>query len=200
MLHYLYGYHVLGLEKDKENVNRARARQCKFYPDSLAKVKYVHCEVTCDSADTIESTLRREFLDVSDVCLIGLHACGDLSINASRLFHEMKSVKLCILISCCYHKLSICDNAQTSSQKKQYFRNFPISASLREVIETYNFDVGQFLRVPFLRLACQESADKWRNLTREKHDEHSFYVLARAVLELYSKRSRHAISHITYIP
>lgn len=191
ILHCLYGYQVLGLERDKENVNRARARQCKFYSDSLAKVKYVHCEVTCDSADTIESTLRREFPDVStNVCLIGLHACGDLSINASRLFCKMKSVKLCILISCCYHKLSICDNARSSTQRKQYFHNFPTSASLREVIATCDFDVGQFLRVPFLRLACQESADKWRDMSREKHDEHSFYVLARAVLELYSQRSR----------
>lgn len=193
MLHYLYDYRVLGLERDKKNVGRAFTRQKKLHPDSLAKVKYMHCDVTCDSADAIETILRQEFPDVTDVCLIGLHACGDLSTSASRIFREMKSAKLFILISCCYHKLSISKSVQTPLREKQYFHNFPTSNCLRETIAAYNFDVGQFLRVPFLRLACQESADKWHGMSQEKHNEHSFHVLARAVLELYSQQSRYLI-------
>lgn len=191
MLHYLYGYKVLGLEKNKENVNRACIRQKKLYPDSLTKVKYVHCDVTCDSADTIESILQQKFSGFTDACLIGLHACGDLSTSASRIFCKIKSVKLFILISCCYHKLSIFKNIQAPLQERQYFHNFPTSNCLRETIATHNFDIGQFLRIPFLRLACQESVDKWHGMSKEKHDEHSFYVLARAVLELYSQQSRY---------
>lgn len=191
VLNYLYGYRVLGLERDEENVNRAFVRQQKLYPDSLNKVKYVCCDVKCDSADTIEFILQREFPDATDVCLIGLHACGDLSTSASRIFRETKSIKLFILISCCYHKLPVSESVRTSRQEKQYFHDFPTSACLREVIAAYDFDVGQFLRVPFLRLACQESADKWRGMTKEQHDEHSFHVLARAVLELYSQQSRY---------
>ncbi|KMQ96588.1 protein rrnad1-like protein [Lasius niger] len=190
MLHYLYGYRVLGLERDKENVNRACIRQEKLYPDSLTKVKYIHCDVTRDSADTIEFILQQEFPGFTDACLIGLHACGDLSASASRIFCKIKSAKLFILISCCYHKLSISKNIQTPLQEKQYFHNFPTSNCLRETIAGHNFDIGQFLRVPFLRLACQESADKWHDMSKEKHDEHSFHVLARAVLELYSQQSR----------
>ncbi|XP_032669325.1 protein RRNAD1-like [Odontomachus brunneus] len=189
MLYYLYGYRVLGLEKDEENVNRACARQQITYPESLSNVKYISCDVTCDSADKIEFILQQEFPDTTAACLIGLHACGDLSTSASRIFRRMKSAKLFILISCCYHKLSISESVRTSLQEKQYFRNFPMSNCLREVITTYNFDVGQFLRVPFLRLACQESVDKWRDMSGEKHDEHSFHVLARAVLELYSQQN-----------
>lgn len=196
MLHYLHGYRVLGLERDKENVNRAFTRQKKLYPDSLTNVKYVHCDVTCDSADAIETILRREFPDVTDVCLIGLHACGDLSISASRIFCRMKSAKLFILISCCYHKLSISKSVQIPLQEKQYFHNFPTSNCLREIIAAYNFDVGEFLRIPFLRLACQESADKWNGMSKEKHDEHSFHVLARAVLELYSRQSRYYMTYV----
>lgn len=172
-------------------MNRACARQQIAYPESLNNVKYISCDVTCDSAGRIESILQQEFPNTTAACLIGLHACGDLSTSASRIFRRMKSAKLFILISCCYHKLSISESVRTSSQEKQYFRNFPMSNCLREVITTYNFDVGQFLRVPFLRLACQESVDKWRNMSGEKHDEHSFHVLARAVLELYSQQSRY---------
>lgn len=190
ILHYLYGYQVLGLEKDIENVNRACIRQEKSHLDSLTKVKYIHCNVTRDSADTIESILQQEFPGFTNVCLIGLHACGDLSANASRIFCKIKSIKLFILISCCYHKLSISKNVHTPLQKKQYFHNFPTSNCLRETIAAHNFDIGQFLRIPFLRLACQESADKWYGMSKEKHDEHSFHVLARAVLELYSQQSR----------
>lgn len=200
MLHYLHDYQVLGLERDKENVSRAFTRQKKLYSDSLTKVKYAHCDITCDSADAIESILQKEFPDVADVCLIGLHACGDLSTNASRIFCKMKSTKLFILISCCYHKLSISKSVQTPEklQEKQYFHTFPISNCLRETIAAYNFDIGQFLRIPFLRLACQESADKWRGMSQEKHDDHSFHVLARAVLELYSRQSRYLLSYNVY--
>ncbi|EFN77509.1 methyltransferase-like protein 25 [Harpegnathos saltator] len=189
MLHHLYGYQVLGLERKEENVNRACTKQRTAYPESLTHVRYIHCDVTCDSADRIESILQREFPNTTAACLIGLHACGDLSTSASRIFRRMKSAKLLILISCCYHKLSISDSVRTPSQEKQYFRNFPMSNCLREVIATHSFDVGQFLRVPFLRLACQESVDKWRGMSGEKHDEHSFHVLARAVLELYSQQN-----------
>lgn len=199
ILHSLYGYHVLGLEKSKENVNRACVRQKKLYPDSLTKVKYIHCEVTHDSANRIKSILQQEFPDATYACLIGLHACGDLSINASKIFREMTNIKLLILISCCYHKLSISKNVQNPLQEKQYFHSFPVSNCLQEMIATYGFDIGQFLRVPFLRLACQESADKWHGMSKEKHDEHSFHVLARAVLELYAQQSRYYPTYYSII-
>lgn len=171
-------------------MNTARARQQMLYPQSLGDVKYIICDVMCDSVDRIESILQQEFPDVTAACLVGLHACGDLSTSASRIFCKMKSAKLLILISCCYNRLSVSEIVRTSSHEKQYFHNFPMSKCLQKVITTHNFDVGQFLRVPFLRLACQQSVEKWRFMSTEKHNEHSFHVLARAVLELYSQQSR----------
>ncbi|KAG7210689.1 hypothetical protein KM043_012192 [Ampulex compressa] len=82
ILHHLYGYQVLGLERSEANVNRARDRQKKFYPDSLKHVKQ-----------------------------------------------------------------------------------------------------------PFLRLACQEPADRWHNMSTIDHHQHSFHVLARAVFQLYADTS-----------
>ncbi|XP_076633206.1 methyltransferase-like protein 25B isoform X2 [Colletes latitarsis] len=187
LLYHLYGYKVLGLEKNQANVNKARDRQVKMYPDSLEYVKYNCCDLTCDSVEIIETILRTEFQENSDVCLIGLHACGDLSIHASKIFLNMKAAQIFIMISCCYHKLSISKSIQiNASTEKQYFNNFPLSNCLKSVILNTDFDIGLFLRQPFLRLACQEPADRWNNMSAETHNQHSFYVLARAVLQLYA--------------
>ncbi|XP_043527491.1 protein RRNAD1-like [Frieseomelitta varia] len=190
LLYHLYGYKVLGLEKNQVNINNARKRQFKRYPDSLTHVKYNYCDLTCNSAKTIETILSNEFQEKSDVCLIGLHACGDLSIYASKIFCDMKAARIFIMIPCCYHKLSISKNTKINeSIEKQYFNNFPLSNCLKTVINNTNFDIGSFLRQPFLRLACQETADRWNNMSIETHNKHSFYVLARAVLQLYATKN-----------
>nr|XP_031845613.1 methyltransferase-like protein 25 isoform X2 [Nomia melanderi] len=194
LLYHLYGYQVLGLERSQENVNNAKNRQAKMYPDSLEHVKYRCCDLTYNSVEVIETILRNEFKENSDVCLIGLHACGDLSINASKIFFNMKAARLFIMISCCYHKLSMSkDTDENESTRKQYFNNFPLSTCFKSVIHDNNFDVGCFLRQPFLRLACQESAERWNNMSTENHDKHSFYVLARAVLQLYATQNDYTL-------
>ncbi|XP_076297443.1 methyltransferase-like protein 25B isoform X1 [Lasioglossum baleicum] len=190
LLHYLYGYQVLGLEKNQENVNNAKRRQAKMYPESLEHVKYSCCDLTCDSIETIETILYNEFQTNSDVCLIGLHACGDLSISASKIFRNMDAARIFVMISCCYHKLSLSNDVNTNaSADRQYFNNFPLSACFKGVIDENNFDIGCFLRQPFLRLACQESAERWTNMSAESHNKHSFYVLARALLQLYATQN-----------
>ncbi|CAK9833151.1 Methyltransferase-like protein 25B [Anthophora retusa] len=190
LLFHLYGYQVLGLEKDQATVNNARKRQFKMYPDSLTYVKYNCCDLTHNSVETIETILHNEFGEKSDVCLIGLHACGDLSVHASKIFRDMKAARVFIIVPCCYHKLSISKSIKiNSSKEKQYFKNFPLSSCLKTVINNYNFDIGLFLRQPFLRLACQEPADRWCNMSTKTHNEHSFYVLARAVLQLYATKN-----------
>ncbi|XP_017789596.1 PREDICTED: protein RRNAD1-like [Habropoda laboriosa] len=190
LLFHLYGYQVLGLEKNQAIVNNARNRQLKMYPDSLAYVKYNCCDLTHNSVETIETILYNEFREKSDVCLIGLHACGDLSIHASKIFRDMKAARVFIMVPCCYHKLSISKNIKiNTSNEKQYFHNFPLSSCLKSAINNNNFDIGFFLRQPFLRLACQEPADRWCNMSIKTHNEHSFYVLARAVLQLYAAKN-----------
>ncbi|KZC11559.1 PREDICTED: methyltransferase-like protein 25 [Dufourea novaeangliae] len=198
LLYHLYGYRVLGLEKNHANVNNARTRQSKLYPDSLTHVKYNCCDLTYNSVETIETILRDEFQENSDVCLIGLHACGDLSIHASKIFRDMQAARIFVMISCCYHKLSISKSIKiNASTEKQYFNNFPLSNCFNSVIVHNNFDVGSFLRQPFLRLACQEPAERWNNMSIESHNKHSFYVLARALLQLYATQNGFSLTKRT---
>ncbi|KOC65854.1 Uncharacterized protein C12orf26 [Habropoda laboriosa] len=68
-------------------------------------------------------------------------------------------------------------------------RNRQLKICLKSAINNNNFDIGFFLRQPFLRLACQEPADRWCNMSIKTHNEHSFYVLARAVLQLYAAKN-----------
>lgn len=203
LLYHLYGYQVLGLERNQTNVNNARSRQRKMYSDSLGHVKYSCCDLTCNSVEVIEAILHDEFKEHSDICLIGLHACGDLSIYASKIFCNMKAARLFVMIPCCYHKLSISKSTKiNASTEKQCFNNFPLSDSLKAVIVNNNFDISLFLRRPFLRLACQESADRWNNMSIEAHSEHAFYVLARALLQLYATKSAYVlrIFRSSYLP
>ncbi|XP_066596315.1 methyltransferase-like protein 25B [Prorops nasuta] len=185
LLHYLYGYKVLGLEANEQNVKTARIRQTKYYPESLDHVKYAHCQLKSSSLPIIDAILQREFPRATSVCCVGLHACGDLSIYASDIFSKMPIARCLILVSCCYHKLSTLEN---SDSQRQYFTNFPISSIFRNSIKKANMDVSTFLKIPFLRLACQEPTDRWKDISEESHSKHSFYALARATLQLYANQ------------
>ncbi|KAF7379047.1 hypothetical protein HZH66_015281 [Vespula vulgaris] len=190
LLYYLYGYKVLGLDGNETNVNIARNRQKKMYPTSVNHVKYAFCKLSYHSIEIIESLVFSEFGNIDNLCFIGLHACGDLSVYVSKIFCDMKNAQLLILISCCYHKLSISKNEKEIPNNIQYFDNFPMSQCLQEAIANSNLDTSTFLRQPFLRLACQEPAERWINMSQDSHDTHAFHVLARAVLELYVKQNK----------
>lgn len=184
ILNYLYGYRILGLESNKNNQKTAEERQKLLYPDSLNDVKYICTTITEKSSDEIENFLD-SFITNNDqkICIIGLHSCADLSINACKLFSKISRAKLLIMVSCCYHKIEL--NKDSGS-----FKNFPLSETLSAVIKNYPRDIQQVLNRPFLRLACQEPADRWENMSENQHQEHAFCVLARAVLELYSHQSK----------
>ncbi|XP_014215993.2 uncharacterized protein LOC106644828 [Copidosoma floridanum] len=185
LLNHLYGYQVLGLESNVKNVEAAKVRQKNIFPDSLSAVKYVCCTISKDSSECIEFIVNREFGEIESMCLIGLHACSDLSVHMSNIYLEMEKAKLLVLISCCYHKLSL-KQVDLECSDKEYFNYFPLSKTLENTVKILNVDVGEFLRRPFMRLACQETSDRWLGLSKKAHNEHSFHVLARAVLELYA--------------
>lgn len=106
----------------------------------------------------------------------------------------MRIARIFIMIPCCYHKFTVIKSTKTSSSsEKQYFHSFPLSKSFRNAINSFDFDIGTFLRQPFLRLASQEPADRWNNMSADAHNKHSFHVLARAVLQLYANRNDLAV-------
>ena len=149
----------------------SKRRQKELYPSSIPHVSYICTKINLDSTHEISSYLKDE-----EFCLIGLHACADLGVDACKLFEKISSAKILILLSCCYHKLDVTDKG---------FRNFPVSETLNKTIETYVGSHRELSR-PFLRLACQETAEQWKEMSEDTHLQHSFHVLARAVLELWS--------------
>ncbi|KAJ4975931.1 hypothetical protein NE237_001037 [Protea cynaroides] len=111
----------------------------------------------------------------SSLVLAGLHACGDLSVTMLRTFLECKEVKAMVSIGCCYNLLSDKGSENTGAQC-----GFPVSESARLA----GFSFGKNVR----DLACQ-SAERWRNLTKEagvqNFDLHAFRAAFQMVLCRY---------------
>lgn len=184
LLNHLHGYRVLGLESNPKNVEAAKKRQAKFHPGSMSRVRYICANVDVKSASEIEHYLNDSSESTKKLfCLIGLHACGDLGVNACKLFASIPTAKMLVVLSCCYHKLELCDDKHST--------NFPVSETLRTLAESSSNDLKAVFQRPFLRLACQEPADRWDKMSKVSHREHSFHVLARAVLELYAQKSKY---------
>lgn len=128
----------------------------------------------------------------TSLCMTGLHTCGDLTVDAIRIFFQLVSVKLLVLVPCCYHKMSLAKDTAVIDGK---FSNFPLSSSLCHLIHSAAFcDSPSFLCRPFLRLASQETAARWQQWSEEDHKEHSLQVMARAVLQLYAHNGMQAFS------
>ncbi|XP_058810079.1 methyltransferase-like protein 25B isoform X2 [Phymastichus coffea] len=188
LLNYLYGYKILALDSSHLNIDKAKLRQQNFFPDSISTIKYICTNITADSDKFIESTLEKEFKEKKKCCLIGLHACGDLSIHASNMHLKMKIARLLVLVSCCYHKLSYEEINRNNMyiNRKEYFKYFPLSNEFKNTIRLLCIDTGNLLKRTFLRLASQETSDRWFTIDKTSHNNHSLYTLSRAVLELYA--------------
>ena len=171
LLHHRYGYSVVGLESEADRVKTATERQLNFCPTPA--VKHIICNISLDSKHIIESELND---CESGTCMVGLHTCGDLTVNAIRLFMQLQTVKLMMLVPCCYHKMALVGENE--------FVNFPLSCALSELLADELCDCRGFLSRPFLRLASQETASRWINMSEDEHKQHSENMMARAVLQL----------------
>ncbi|XP_015110794.1 protein RRNAD1 [Diachasma alloeum] len=186
LLHHLFNYRVLGLESNPSITATASHRRDTLHPLSRPSVQYFCLKVTEDSAAEIEELLKSFTNNENEkFCLIGLHSCGDLSANALRLFRDMENASLLIMMSCCYHKIECLEG-------KKGFKNFPMSRGLgRECEGIGNPEgVGDVLGRTFMRLACQEPAERWEKMAREDHEVHSICLMARGVLELFCHKNQ----------
>ncbi|XP_044386846.1 protein RRNAD1 isoform X2 [Triticum aestivum] len=108
---------------------------------------------------------------IPQLVLAGLHACGDLSVNMLRVFVSCEQVQALVSVGCCYNLLS--ENTDTCP-------GFPISKAAK----SSKLVLGKSIR----DLACQ-SAERWRNLTKEmalqNFDIHAFRAAFQMVLEKY---------------
>ncbi|XP_049844521.1 probable methyltransferase-like protein 25 [Schistocerca gregaria] len=164
-------------------------------------------------------TIKREAQD--SVCLIGLHACADLSANAAKIFAMVPTIRRLIIVPCCYHKMSattsserediyhrpnlaLTDNFKrpsVQSTKQEKINFFPMSSTLKQCIKEFPSKFHVVLQKPFLRLAAQETGIRWKSASKEVHDIHALNLMARAVLYLCAyeggynvlKKHRHGV-------
>lgn len=191
LLYKEYDYNILAVEANEIFVETAQKRQRDLYNNSLNNVKYIQHFVDQNSYEFLQKIVREYFPRSSKICLIGLHACADLSITLLRLFSTMSCVSQAIVMPCCYHRMKISSNSDQTIPKSrgretsETFENFPVSHVLRG---EYGNQPDKFLTGAFLRLACQNSARSWEKMSLENHNTHSVAVMRRAVLQLVADK------------
>lgn len=169
-------YKVLGLECNESHYVAAKKRQRKYHDNSFSNVKFIRHTITEESHANIKTYLEHRFGKV-EFCIIGLHSCADLTIDALNIFLKMDDAKALILMPCCYHKMQ---------EVTGRFKNFPLSNCMRGIFEKY--EAWEFMSVPFLRLGAQPKNvdDSLENLV--------FNLLSRAVLQLYAHTRKYLYS------
>nr|XP_018898676.1 PREDICTED: methyltransferase-like protein 25 isoform X1 [Bemisia tabaci] len=161
---------------------------------SIASISNQNFTEKLSLSDSVKHTGKKQ-VEYSDcaktngVCLVGLHTCGDLCIDSLNLFMSTDCCKLCVLLACCYHKMTGqtpngTNNIASSIPPSNSFRNFPLSSALKQSASNYP-SASSFLQIPFLRLAANETADRWFHMSAEKHASQLFHTMARAVIQLY---------------
>ncbi|XP_020268846.1 methyltransferase-like protein 25 isoform X2 [Asparagus officinalis] len=113
--------------------------------------------------------------EVSSLVLVGLHACGDLSVSMLRTFVDCEQVKALVGIGCCYNLLS-----EDCFENDDIPCGFPMSIAAK----VSRLSLGKNAR----DLACQ-SAERWRKLTKDaalqNFDLHAFRAAFQMLLERY---------------
>lgn len=184
LTHFLnrkFGYKILGLEADSDRVGTAAKIQKTKFPESIAAVKVVQHFIESSSASFIQSVLMNEFnfSQSPDLILIGLHACADLTVTALDLFLRNPNFKKMLIMPCCYHKMKFKENSLDE------FENVPLSQRVKSVP-----NVSHIINRPFLRLAGQQTALRWRNSTESEHAEHGRNMFVRGVVQAVLKEGK----------
>lgn len=130
----------------------------------------------CENSDrAVREHLKDKFFKYGNICITGLHACADLTIDAINLFLKIEEAKSLLLMPCCYHKM-LRDN------ERQIFKNFPLSSNLKAVFDKHKGH--DFLGIPFLRLASQPPS------VDENLKDLVFNLLARALVQMYADKRK----------
>ncbi|KAF5301619.1 hypothetical protein FQA39_LY10666 [Lamprigera yunnana] len=172
-----YNYKILAIEGNKEIFDLALKTQEKCYPDEKERVKFIHHFITKNSACEIEVFLKSLNWDIEKVCIVGLHACADLSITVLKIFRKLEFLRTLIIVPCCYHRMEF----SFESVDKEKFKYFPVSKAMNDLYAAVEGE--DFLRRPFLRLACQQTKISWNTMTAEDHEMHSKSCMFRAILQ-----------------
>lgn len=173
-LHRKFQYKILGIEADSERVETAKKLQQTKFPESIQSVKFVQHFIESSSDSYIQSLVMQEFnsKEATNVVITGLHTCADLTVTALNLFLRIPNAKKLLIMPCCYHKMKFKENSLKE------FENVPLSQRVKST--RYAKDI---INRPFLRLAGQQTAVRWRNITNMEHNEHGQNMFIRGVVQ-----------------
>lgn len=173
-LHRKFQYKILGIEADSERVVAAEKIQNTKFPESIKSVKFVQHFIEPSSASFIQPLLIKEFdfKDTTNLVLTGLHACADLTVTALNLFLRIPNVTKLLIMPCCYHKMIFKANSLNE------FENVPLSQRVKSTLHAKDI-----INRPFLRLAGQQTAARWRNVSQTEHNEHGRNMFLRGIVQ-----------------
>jgi hypothetical protein len=167
-----FGLQVVGVESS--------TRCCAAATEREAGVQMLNVHIGDDAVANREALTSH--LGESPVAIVGLHCCGDLSTNVLRLFQSWKAAKLLCVVPCCYQKMAL---AGASSAP-------PMSAFARTHLSHLGSDSHVFSHFS-LRLAGQETYEKWADMTLAHHKRQSQAFGYRAVLEKWAAEAGYVI-------
>lgn len=184
ILYEKYNYKILGLELDNERVMQANRCQEKGYAESIKtkSIYYVQHIITAESSNYIENQLQKYFQITKDtkIAIIGLHACADLTVDAIKIFLNMKVVTKMVIMPCCYHIMKMKNPIEFPlNTKNDTFVNIPISEEMQKFANLINR--------PFLRLAGQQTTYRWKTLSEAKHKQQGNNMFERGIIECIIK-------------
>ncbi|XP_066249605.1 methyltransferase-like protein 25B [Euwallacea similis] len=185
-----FGYPVLALEASKKLVETARTIQEKQHPDCKFRVIFSEMFVDQSSANAIENLIQKHFNQTQKVCLIGLHACGDLSVEILKLFLKLCRAQAIVIMPCCYHRMSFASEEGLIKR----FKGFPLSREGDLLFQKH--DGFSFANQQFLRLACQRTVKSFTKMTKEEHKRHAEQCVHRALLELVASSENCAVQRL----
>ncbi|CAG9855983.1 unnamed protein product [Phyllotreta striolata] len=195
--HYLnskYDYKVMGLERSKGFVELALRNQEKFYPKSKNCVIFKELFIDSESSKSITDLVGDNFesTGIKSSALVGLHACADLSVNILDVFSTLQFAKVLIIMPCCYHRMNL--QSSNGVNGEEYFVNFPISNTLKELYKEFN--AQEYLRTPFLRLSCQQTIGNFINMTEAQHERHAQDLMFRCILQAVAETEHYQVKRL----
>ena len=87
---------------EKEHFNLAQTQSSSFCPITLeiAHSNFDHL------LENTEKLSKGKFVHQKPFCIVGLHACGDLTSTALRMFSVVPTAAAVCVVGCCYHHIS----------------------------------------------------------------------------------------------
>uniref|UniRef100_A0A915KJ57 Methyltransferase domain-containing protein n=1 Tax=Romanomermis culicivorax TaxID=13658 RepID=A0A915KJ57_ROMCU len=139
--------------------------------------------IRLDGSDELLNFLCSRIKDLEDelgqkifAALVGLHCCGDLQPLILRLFARLDAAKIALTVGCCYHKMS------SLSKEARKFNYFPLSDALSNVCREHELlPISKYS----LRLASQDSKERWLAKSHSALIEHLKFVFFRNIIEKF---------------